>query len=597
MRSTRDRALTAGTALFVAMGSSVAVTLAGQQQPRFRSATSVLNVPVDVRVVDADGRPVLDLQRDDFIVLEDGQPQTITHFSAVRFDEAPATSAATPADAAPDAVAVPHRTFLIVLGRGRLQEPGNGVDGLIAFVRDRLLPTDQVAILAWNRATSFTSDHAGLALLLERFRELHEGIEARLAQRDGGLGAIYGNPSIPPGVQADIDAIFAVAGNGRPISGDEIETVDADQQAIAQQIMRGDLTSRYANPEAPGDDFIPDGTSDLSELSFDQYVSFASQSSQDLANIYAALAYLRFVDGEKHLLFVSQYGLLLPRSEAGAGVTALANDARVVIDTIHTGGLGGPSAAGRAGERSAIGSIPGGPLRSIVDEKGAVPDTFGSYRLSARSLRDLSEDTGGVALAFRPAVEGLRQIDRSSRAAYVLGYMPTNARRDGRYRRIEVSVRRPGLRVFARQGYFASERFVAFDPEDVVRASRITAAAGYPGNIRDIRLDVAMSRTTRESVTVDLTVDPSRIGLERSAGRHVAALDVVILCSDGDDALVGQLERRVDLSFSDEEMRQLERQSLRLELVVPITAPARSIKAIVYSRSADTLGSVTTTRR
>jgi len=41
---------------------------------------------------------------------------------------------------------------------------------------------------------------------------------------------------------------------------------------------------------------------------------------------------------------------------------------------------------------------------------------------------------------------------------------------------------------------------------------------------------------------------------------------------------------QVDLSFSDEEMRQLERQSLRLELIVPVTAPAHSIKAIVYSR-------------
>jgi hypothetical protein len=38
-------------------------------------------VPVDVRVFDRSGRPVTDLTRDDFTVLEDGIPQEIVRFS------------------------------------------------------------------------------------------------------------------------------------------------------------------------------------------------------------------------------------------------------------------------------------------------------------------------------------------------------------------------------------------------------------------------------------------------------------------------------------------------------------------------------------
>jgi hypothetical protein len=109
----RGQTLGGRSVLSVALGMSMVVALSGQQQPRFRSATSVLNVPVDVRVVDADGHPVRDLRPEDFVVLEDGEPQTITHFSSVTFDARPASHAATPAAASVDALAVPHRTLVV----------------------------------------------------------------------------------------------------------------------------------------------------------------------------------------------------------------------------------------------------------------------------------------------------------------------------------------------------------------------------------------------------------------------------------------------------------------------------------------------------
>jgi Ca-activated chloride channel family protein len=44
------------------------------------------------------------------------------------------------------------------------------------------------------------------------------------------------------------------------------------------------------------------------------------------------------------------------------------------------------------------------------------------------------------------------------RAQYTLGYVSTNTRADGRWRKVEIRVRRPDLkdaRVQARKGYFA----------------------------------------------------------------------------------------------------------------------------------------------
>src|SRR5438067_1986809 len=51
-----------------------------QRPPAFRAGTRV--VPVDVRVVDKNGKPVTDLTRADFTILEDGVRQDVRHFFA-----------------------------------------------------------------------------------------------------------------------------------------------------------------------------------------------------------------------------------------------------------------------------------------------------------------------------------------------------------------------------------------------------------------------------------------------------------------------------------------------------------------------------------
>ncbi len=76
-------------------------------------------------------------------------------------------------------------------------------------------------------------------------------------------------------------------------------------------------------------------------------------------------------------------------------------------------------------------------------------------------LRRLARASGGVAYSpkdERAVIDAFREIAANIRRGYRIGYVPTNTARDGRFRRVKVSVRAPGqkhLTVIARDGYLA----------------------------------------------------------------------------------------------------------------------------------------------
>ena len=76
-------------------------------------------------------------------------------------------------------------------------------------------------------------------------------------------------------------------------------------------------------------------------------------------------------------------------------------------------------------------------------------------------LRKLARASGGEAYTpknERAVVDAFQEIAGNIRRGYRIGYVPTNTARDGRFRRVKVSVRAPGhrnLKVIARDGYLA----------------------------------------------------------------------------------------------------------------------------------------------
>ena len=110
------------------------------------------------------------------------------------------------------------------------------------------------------------------------------------------------------------------------------------------------------------------------------------------------------------------------------------------------------------------------------------------------ALRMVAEDTGGVAVVGTNNLTGMyKEIVRDTSTYYLLGYTPAIEHRDGKFHDIRVRLKRPGLTVRARKGYFAPrpDAPAAVErplPEGVSTAAR--DALRMPLPVRGLTIDV-----------------------------------------------------------------------------------------------------------
>lgn len=543
-----------------------------QLPPVFRSSINL--VPVDVRVIDRNGNPVTDLTESDFAVMENNVRQQVRHFSTMSLQPEVATKPAPllRTDETPAIGTQNRRVFLIVLGRGRLQDPGKGVDGALDLVKSHLLPQDYVGVMAWNRATDLTTDHAKVTGVLERFKKGHEKVESLLAQHFSGLTAIYGGNEIPAPIQKEIDTVFngpaspgvrqlppaAVSDAGR-MAGDTRRTTDA----MATQAINA----------ASGSSMAP-SLSDTAaaslgmDMTLDEFVEANSQSMQDLATLYTGISYLRHVNGEKHLLFMSREGMMLPRAEDDRGIAAMASDARVALSILHTGGTR-PTPPGR-----------GAPM-------------FDWRIPTSRTIANL---TGGQFTSLQTGPDFVEKLDAESRFQYTLGYYPSNSVMDGKYRRVEVRVLRPGLRVLYRHGYYARQFQAGFDRQRMIIYSRVTAAANYAMEVRDLPIQILQATSAKATdgtleVSVQVLIPPDRLSLTEGEGRRKGTFDIAVFCGDGAERLVGLSWDTFNFEMTPDAHQRFLQKGITYTGKVSVTAQPRTVKVVVYDAGADLVGS------
>ena len=110
------------------------------------------------------------------------------------------------------------------------------------------------------------------------------------------------------------------------------------------------------------------------------------------------------------------------------------------------------------------------------------------------TLRILANNTDGIAVIGNNDLDaGMKRIADDLTSYYLLGYYSTNAKQDGKFHAIKVRVKRPGVEVRARRGYRSATA------EEIAR-SKTAAAAPVPESVSTIAAAIgALSRIRPEA--------------------------------------------------------------------------------------------------
>ena len=482
----------------------------GQRPPQFRSGVTL--VPIEVRAVDKDGRPVTDLTGADFVIREAGQQEEVAHFRAVAVDSSGAETG---------------RTFFIILGRGRLDHPTKALQALIDFVRTDLLPHDHVGVFAYLRAIDPTTDHARVAGFLERYRDQHERIEG-LLRRDVRHYLL----PLPP-------------------------VLGTDTRAALNGLFRAGLMSRD----------LAGGTGDA----LGQFNSFSF--------VRKSFEYLRSFDGEKHAIVLSEGPLGLGRVDDDPLKNfwfRIATDARASLSYIHAGG-----------QRP----------RAMIRGGGA---GFGGYNgIDPMVIDDhalLAAQTGGVSAFYQFTEEPLALLNRVTRFHYVLGYYPTRQVSAEQYRRIEIGVTRPGVRLLYRQAYVAqpaAERPAEY--RHAITESRLGDAAARiltrprpMSSVAPERWQMRLDRPTWTGsaaggrVQVGISFDVRHASVVTDGDAFVTDIDLLLIADDNERNVLAERRLKLNIRLSADQFARTKREWLQYETAIEVKTRPAFVRAALY---------------
>lgn len=195
-------------------------------------------------------------------------------------------------------------------------------------------------------------------------------------------------------------------------------------------------------------------------------------------------------------------------------------------------------------------------------EVGQLIDTHDTAAISADLGREgdgavsLAADTGGFSIRDSNDFQsGLVRIGLESQNFYLIGYDPGDIARDGRFRKIQVKVNRPGATVRARKGYYAPS--ADGSPEVVPQATAkadpvLQHALDAPGPVSGIPLrmttyvmDDLGADQVRALMVAD--VDVSELSLQQVEGASVSTLDTLAVIASRERGAVQRNDQQVVL--------------------------------------------------
>ena len=383
-----------------------------QQQPVFRGGIDF--VRVDVIVSDKKAQPVTNLTQNDFEVLEDGKPVSIEQFKLIKVDGNPIPGGPPPKqirnrnDEELEAARDDVRIFVFFMDDYHVRR-ANSMSvrpTLIRFIQQQLRPTDMIGIMYPLQPVSdlqLTRDHEKIANAINTFE----------------------------GRKFDYTPRNIVEQNYARYSTDQVERIRND---VVMGALQG-LAVRLGSLREGRKSIIYVSEGFTAMLPPQMRRMDASQPANPIETAAAA----GVADSSRELTN-EWFGQMDVYSRL-RDVYDVANRNNTAVYSLDPRGL--------APFEYGFDDIPFGPPPSFATDKRAL-------QMTQDTLRVLSEETDGRAIVNRNTLEkGLADMMRDSSFYYLLGYTSKNTGADGKFHQISVKVKRSGMDVRARKGYWA----------------------------------------------------------------------------------------------------------------------------------------------
>jgi VWFA-related protein len=473
-----------------------------QEQPVFRTSRNIISVDVIVR--DRSGAVVKGLTAADFEIREDGRPQDILSFTFEQIAESPAIVKSAPLLAGVEERVAENTTAAArpaaATAPGPMKSEALAGRRLIVLLFDVSSMEPEEIQRAVDSARKYVSDQMSAADLVA------------VATVSTQLDVLTDFSGDRTAVDGALTQLAYTEGTATPPPDASTASTDEQTATSAEEIVAG--------------------TSELEMFNNDVRLRALRTLAETLAPVEQKKSIIYFSSGMQRSGQDNQVEL---RAAINAAVRG-----NVVIYPIDSRGLQAVVPGGDARQASGRGT-------SLFSGRG-VAQQFAQLSGSQDTLTTLAADTGGRAFTdTNDFGEAFARVQRDMSAYYLLGYSSTNPARDGRFRRIQVRVKREGLRVEARAGYYAERDFAHTSRSDRETQLQEQLFAAVSSTDLPVLVTGGYFRLSQDKyfVPVSLAVPGSAVPVP--PGRDTVSIDVLGAIRDERGFPVGRFRETLQL--------------------------------------------------
>ena len=232
---------------------------------------------------------------------------------------------------------------------------------------------------------------------------------------------------------------------------------------------------------------------------------------------------------------------------------------------------------------------PTGPGLAYRTMEQAHQDDYVRFGVSSantqEALRELAERTGGFLIANTNNVDHLlAHVMEEVDTHYEIAYPPKSERDDGHFRKIEVKLARPGLRVETRNGYFAvPDTGHALTPEEMAGLRALDTQPrphGFDFLSRAYRFRDS-GGSAQYAIAFEMPISNLTPTAEGSAHAHRFHASLLALVKNADGAIVDRVSKDVPSEVPDDQFEKVRGEFMTYQKAVSLPPAHYTVEAAV----------------